>query len=119
MNARITNWQTVDQIVQFNVDGTATLLQPTNPQLVMIPVLTNQAGNSVWPNGSSAPMTVVGFAWFVITSCGDPAHPSYCANSDGKQVNGVFVTLDSTSESGSGGAYDPGNNTAYTVGLTK
>jgi Flp pilus assembly protein TadG len=119
LNQRITDWQTVDQIVQFNADGTATMLEPTSPQLVIIPVLTNPAGSPTWPNGTSAPMTVVGFAWFVITSCGDPSHPSYCANSDGKQVNGVFVTLDSTSETGTPGAYDPGDNTAYTVGLTR
>ena len=119
LNIRITNWQTVNQIVQFNADGTNTLLQPTSPQLVVIPVLTNPSGQSVWPNGTSSPMTVVGFAWFVITSCGDPAHPTYCSNSDGKQVNGVFVNLDSSATMGTPGPYDPSSNTAFTVELTQ
>ena len=119
LNSRITTWQSLDQIVQFNADGTSTLLQPNSPQLVVVPVLTNPSGQSVWPNGSSSPMTVVGFAWFVITSCGDPAHPTYCGNSDGKQVNGVFVNLDSSASMGTAGPYDPSSNTAYTVELTQ
>ena len=119
LNARITAWQTVDQIVQFNGDGTTTLLEPNSPQLVLIPILTNPSGQSQWPSGSSSPMTVVGFAYFVITSCGDPSHPTYCGNSDGKQVNGVFVSLDGTPSAGTGGGYTPGSNTAYMVGLTQ
>jgi Flp pilus assembly protein TadG len=119
LNIRITNWQTLSQIVQFNADGTTTLLQPNSPQLIVIPVLTNPSGQSVWPNGSSSPMTVVGFAWFVITSCGDPANPSYCGNSDGKQVNGVFVNLDTSASMGTPGPYDPTSNTAFTVELTQ
>jgi hypothetical protein len=119
LNIRITTWQTLNQIVQFNADGTTTLLQPNSPQLIVIPVLTNPSGQSVWPNGTSSPMTVVGFAWFVITSCGDPAHPTYCGNSDGKQVNGVFVNLDTSANMGTPGPYDPSSNTAYTVELTK
>ena len=119
LNIRITTWQTLNQIVQFNADGTTTLLQPNSPQLIVIPVLTNPSGQSVWPNGSSSPMTVVGFAWFVITSCGDPANPSYCSNSDGKQVNGTFVNLDTSASMGTPGPYDPTSNTAYTVELTQ
>jgi Flp pilus assembly protein TadG len=119
LNARITTWQTLNQIVKFNADGTTTLLQPNSPQLVVIPVLTNPSGQSVWPNGSSAPMKVVGFAWFVITSCGDPANPSYCGNSDGKQVNGTFVNLDTSASMGTPGPYDPTSNTAFTVELTQ
>jgi hypothetical protein len=115
LNQRITSWESLNQIVQFQADGTATLLDPNSPQLVIIPVLTNQAGQSAWPNGSSAPMTVVGFAWFVITSCGDPAHPTYCANSDGKEVNGVFVNLETAATIGTPGPYNPQSNTAYTV----
>jgi hypothetical protein len=64
-------------------------------------------------------MTVVGFAWFVIPSCGDPAHPTYCGNSDGKQVNGVFVTLETSATIGTPGPYNPQSNTAYTITLTK
>jgi hypothetical protein len=119
LNLRITSWKTLNQIVQFQADGTAKLLDPNSPQLVLIPVLTNQSGQSVWPDGTSAPMTVVGFAWFVITSCGDPAAPTYCGNSDGKEVNGVFVTLETSATVGTPGAYNPQSNTAYTITLTK
>lgn len=119
LNQRITSWETLNQIVQFQADGTAKLLEPNSPQLVLIPVLTNQSGQSAWPNGTSAPMTVVGFAWFVITSCGNPAAPSYCANNDGKEVNGVFVTLETSATVGTPGGYDPQSNTAYTITLTQ
>jgi len=119
LNQRITSWEPLSRIVQIAGDGTATVLDPQSPQLVIVPVLTNAAGQSQWPNGSSSPMTVVGFAWFVITSCGDPSHPTYCANPDGKQVNGVFVTLDSSATMGTPGPYDPTSNTAYTIELTK
>jgi hypothetical protein len=119
LNLRITSWKTLNQIVQFQADGTAKLLDPNSPQLVLIPVLTNQSGQRVWPDGTSAPMTVVGFAWFVITSCGDPAAPTYCGNSDGKEVNGVFVTLETSATVGTPGAYNPQSNTAYTITLTK
>jgi Flp pilus assembly protein TadG len=119
LNQRITSWQSLDQIVQFQDDGTARLLVQNSPQLVVVPVLTNPSGQSQWPDGTSSPMTVVGFAWFVITSCGDPSHPTYCANNDGKQVNGVFVTLDSSATMGTPGPYDPDSNTAYTIELTR
>jgi Flp pilus assembly protein TadG len=119
LNARITTWQTVNQIVQFNADGTTTLLEPDSPQLVLIPILTNPSGQAQWPSGASSPMTVVGFAYFVITSCGNPLNPTYCGNSDGKQVNGVFVSLDGTASTGTGGAYKPNAGTAYMIGLTQ
>jgi hypothetical protein len=119
LNQRITTWKPADQIVQVNTDGTATVLDPSSPQLVLIPVLTNPSGQPQWPNGTSSPMTVVGFAWFVITSCGDPNHPTYCQNDDGKQVNGEFVTLDSSQTIGTPGPYTPGSNTAYTIELTQ
>lgn len=118
LNTRITNWQTADQIVDFTTTP-ATVKDSNSPQLVLIPVLTNPSGQSVWPNGTSSPMTVVGFAYFVITSCGDPDHPSYCKNNDGKQINGVFVALDSADSTGTSGTYDPNNNTAYTTALTQ
>ena len=44
LNQRITSWETLNQIVQFQADGTAKLLDPNSPQLVLIPVLTNQSG---------------------------------------------------------------------------
>lgn len=119
VNVRIPTWESLDQIVQFQNDGTAVLLDPNSPQLVIIPVLTNQNGQSQWPDGTSAPHDGVGFAWFVITSCGDPAHPTFCQTNDGKEVNGVFVNLGSSQSIGTPGPYDPQSNTAYTVVLTQ
>jgi Flp pilus assembly protein TadG len=119
LNQRITTWQPLSKIVSFNADGTANLLEPSSPQLVLIPILTNPDGTNTWPSGTSSPMTVVGFAYFVITSCGNPASPSYCNSSDGKEVNGVFVTLEGDQTVGTGGSYTPGSNTAYTAALTQ
>ena len=118
LNSRITTWQTADQIVDFSTTP-ATLKEPDSPQLVLIPVLTNTNGQPTWPSGSSTPMKVTGFAWFIITSCGDPTHPSYCQNNDGKQINGVFVSLDLSPTVGTSGQWDPNNSTATTVALTQ
>ena len=52
LNQRITSWESLNQIVQFQPDGTAKLLDSSSPQLVIIPVLTNQSGQSAWPNGT-------------------------------------------------------------------
>jgi len=120
ITARITNWQTLDQIVRFNSDGTTTLIDSTSPQLVLVPVLTNPDGSGGWPNGTSSPMTVVGFAWFVITGCGPNDLPATCSNaSGGKQVDGTFVSLDSSPTVGTGGKWVPSSNTAYMAALTK
>ncbi len=82
-----------------------------------MPVVVNQNGSSTWPNGTSTPMTVVGFAWFVITSCGT-SPVSYCAASDGSQVNGTFVGLDTTNSTGTTGAWTGSAADAYAVALT-
>jgi hypothetical protein len=84
---------------------------------VLIPVVTNMQGGTTWPNGAKQ-LKVIGFAWFVIESCGDPAHPTYCASNDGKQVNGRFVNIQDTDPSNDLGAYDPDSNTDYQVELT-
>jgi hypothetical protein len=84
---------------------------------VLIPVVTDMSGGTTWPNGS-AQVKVVGFAWFVIESCGDPAHPSYCQNNDGKEVNGRFVNLQDTDPNNGDGAFDPNNGSDYQVELT-
>jgi hypothetical protein len=56
---------------------------------------------------------VVGFAWFIIT----PA-PGYTNN--GKTVTGVFVGLQDTASTGDiTGAYNPSENTDYTITLTQ
>ena len=117
LNTRITSWKPFNQVVQLIGNNTYTILEPSSKQLVLIPVVTNMQGGTIWPNGASQ-VKVVGFAWFVIESCGDPAHPSYCANNDGKEVNGRFVNIQDTDPSNDLGAYDPNQNTDYQVELT-
>jgi len=99
-------------ILKQQPDGTYVLTTYNHPNVIVIPVVDQV-------NNGSKPYTVVGFAWFIITNCGDPANPSQCSNSDGKQVNGVFVNLDSSASMGTPGRYDPTSNTAYTVELTQ
>ena len=117
LNTRISTWKTFNQIVQLVGNNTYTILDNTSKQLVLIPVVTDMSGGTTWPNGS-AQVKVVGFAWFVIESCGDPAHPSYCQNNDGKEVNGRFVNLQDTDPNNGDGAFDPNNGTDYQVELT-
>jgi len=121
LNTRITTWEQFSDIVTV-VPGsptpTYTLKDPDSPQLVLIPVVTNLSGGTTWPNGSSAQIKVVGFAWFVIESCGPVATPSYCKNSDGGEVNGRFVNIQDTDPFNGLGGYNPGSNTDYQVELT-
>ena len=64
------------QIVQFHGRRHAEAARPRQPATRPHPRSSRQPeAQSAWPNGAAAPMTVVGFAWFVITSCGDPATP--------------------------------------------
>jgi Flp pilus assembly protein TadG len=117
LNTRITAWKTFNQIVQLVGNNTYTILDSTSKQLVLIPVVTNMAGGTTWPNGS-AQVKVVGFAWFVIESCGTVTSPSYCANNDGKEVNGRFVNIQDTDPNNGLGGYNPGSNTDYQIELT-
>ena len=118
LNSRITTWKTFNQIVQANSNGQYTILDPSSPQLVLIPVVLNTNGGTTWPNGSSQ-VQVVGFAWFVITGCGNPSIQGNCKNSDGKYVNGTFVGLTDSGSTGTAGAWAPTSGTATTVQLTK
>jgi Flp pilus assembly protein TadG len=118
LNSRITTWKSFDQIVQVNANGQYTLLDPSSPQLVLIPVVLDLSGGTTWPNGSSR-VQVVGFAWFVITGCGDPSIQGSCTNSDGKEVNGTFVGLSDTGTSGTTGAWTPQSGSATAVQLTQ
>jgi Flp pilus assembly protein TadG len=118
LNSRITTWKTFNQIVQVNANGQYTLLDPSSPQLVLIPVVLNTNGGTSWPNGSSQ-VQIVGFAWFVITGCGNPSIQGNCKNSDGKYVNGTFVGLTDSGSSGSTGAWNPQAGSASTVRLTQ
>lgn len=118
LNTRITTWKPFNQIVQLISLNTYTVKDATSKQLVLVPVVTNLQGGTTWPNGSSAQIKVVGFAWFVIESCGPVASPSYCANNDGGQVNGRFVNLQDTDPANGLGGYTPGSNTDYQIELT-
>ncbi len=118
LNSRITTWKPFDQTVQVTANGQYTLLDPSSPQLVLIPVVLNTSGGTSWPNGSSQ-VQIVGFAWFVITGCGDPSIQGNCKNSDGKYVNGTFVGLSDSGTSGSTGAWSPQTGSASAVRLTQ
>lgn len=118
LNTRITTWEPFNKIVQAGMNGQYTLLDATSPQLVLIPVVLNTNGTTTWPNGSGQ-VQVVGFAWFVITGCGNPSIQGNCANSDGKYVNGTFVGLMDSGTSGTTGAFNPTAGSASTVLLTK
>jgi len=110
-------WKTFNQIVQPDGNGHYTLLDPTSPQLVVIPVVLDTNGGTTWPSGHSS-VRIVGFAWFVITGCGNPTKPGPCSNSDGKWVNGTFVDLINANTSGTTGAWNPSTNSASTIELT-
>src|SRR5207249_5822124 len=108
IDTRITTWKSLNQIVQIDVNGHATVIDGTSPQLVLIPVVEDPNGATNWLNGSGW-VRVVGFAWFVITG-----PPGYTNN--GKTVTGVFVGLDDATTTGdSTGACDPSHNTDYTA----
>jgi Flp pilus assembly protein TadG len=118
LNDRMSStWKSFDQIVQPDGNGHYTLLDPSSPQLVVIPVVVNMSGGTTWPTGHSS-VRVVGFAWFVITGCGNPTKPGPCSNSDGKWVNGTFVSLIDTNTEGTTGAWNPSTTSTTTVELT-
>jgi Flp pilus assembly protein TadG len=118
LNSRMSGgWKSFNQIVQVDGNGQYTLLDANSPQLVLIPIVLNTSGGTTWPNGSGQ-VRVVGFAWFVITGCGNPSKPGPCVNSDGKWVNGTFVGLMNANASGTSGAWNPASNSAGTDELT-
>ena len=87
-------------------------------QLVLVPVVLNLNGDPTWPHNAPYQIRVVGFAWFVIESCGDLAHPTYCGNSDGYQVNGKFVKLEDADPGNQLGGYDPNAGSVFQIELT-
>jgi Flp pilus assembly protein TadG len=117
LNTRISTWKPFNQIVQLVGNNTYTILDASTKQLVLIPIVVNMQGGTTWPNGSGQ-IKVVGFAWFVIESCGDLAHPTYCQNSDGKQVNGRFVNVQDTDPLTDLGSFDPNSGTNFQIELT-
>jgi len=118
LNTRITTWKPFNQIVQAGANGQYTVLDPTSPQLVLVPIVLNTDGGTTWPNGSGQ-VQIVGFAWFVITGCGNPSIQGSCSNSDGKYVNGTFVGLMNTNTAGTNGAWNPNSGSATTTQLTQ
>jgi Flp pilus assembly protein TadG len=117
LNTRISTWKTFNQIVSLVGNNTYTILDNTSKQLVLIPVVTDMAGGTTWPNGS-AQVKVIGFAWFVIESCGPTSSPSYCSTNDGREVNGRFVNIQDTDPMNNLGGYDPNTGSDYQVELT-
>jgi len=110
IDARVTSWKTLDQIVTLTSGGQATILLPNSPQLLLLPVVENATnGSSVWPSGSGQ-VRVVGFAWFVLTQ------PGY--TNGGKTVLGTFIGLSGPQNGWSSGAYSSTSSTATTVLLT-
>jgi hypothetical protein len=118
LNTRITTWKTFDQIVSPTGNDTYTVTDASTRQLVLIPVVTNLSGGSTWPHNAPYQVKVVGFAWFVIESCGPVANPSYCQNNDGDQVNGRFVKLEDTDPNNALGGYDPNAGSNFQIELT-
>ena len=72
----------VSQIVTFNAAGTPTILDPTSCQLVLLPIVVNDAdGSSVWPHTGSGQVRIVGFSWWVIGA----------VTQSGKRVQATYV----------------------------
>ena len=46
-------WKTFNQVIQLNANGQYTVLDADSPQLVVVPIVTNLAGGTTWPNGRS------------------------------------------------------------------
>jgi Flp pilus assembly protein TadG len=86
----------------------ATIVETQSPQLVVLPVVTDTAGQPVWHNGAAQQMVVVGFAWFVITGY----------SNGGKTVNGVFLAAGSSLQGGITGQWNPKTTTISAAALT-
>jgi Flp pilus assembly protein TadG len=117
LTTRISTWKPFNQIVQLIGNNTYIILDNSTRQLVLIPIVTDMSGGTTWPTGS-AQVKVIGFAWFVIESCGDPANPSYCQSNDGREVNGRFVNLQDSDPLNESGSFDPNSGSDYQVELT-
>jgi Flp pilus assembly protein TadG len=109
LSSRVSVWLPVSSIVTIDSQGNATVINSLSPQLVVVPLVTDLSGGTTWPNGQSAQVKVVGFAWFVLTP----------PTNGGKTVNGVFVTASTSGDSGTTGAWTPGTNHISAVALTQ
>ena len=107
---RIGSFQPANQIVSVGPNGTATILQPNSPQLVLIPIIENQDGTTNWTGGSMN-VRVVGFAWFVITNV--------TGNGQKVTVTGEFVSIETADPNATLGGYTGLPGGATSVELTK
>jgi Flp pilus assembly protein TadG len=107
---RIGSFKPADQIVTVGPNGTATVIDPNSPQLVLIPIIENQDGSTNWTGGSMK-VRIVGFAWFVITSV--------TGNGQRVTVTGEFVGLETADPNATLGAYTGLPGGATSVELTK
>jgi hypothetical protein len=105
LDIRVTTWLPVSSIVSVGVNGLATLILPSSPQVVLIPVVENMSGGTTWPSGSGT-VRIVGFAVFVMTG--------YTAG--GKQITGEYVDSQLVNTDWTTGAWTgTANGTSYTV----
>jgi hypothetical protein len=110
IDSRMTSWDPVTAIVRFTANGQADILKPDSPQLVLLPVVLNENGSTVWPQGGGN-VKVVGFAYFVL------AEPGYTNN--GKTVTGTFVGLQGPpNTSWTTGGWNPQSSSASSIELT-
>ena len=107
---RIGTFQPASQIITVGANGTATILQPNSPQLVLIPIIENQDGTTNWTGGSMN-VRIVGFAWFVITGVS--------GNGQKVTVTGEFVGIESADPNATLGGYTGLPGGATSVELTK
>jgi Flp pilus assembly protein TadG len=107
---RIPNFQSANQVVTVGANGTATIVNSTSKQLVLIPIIENTDGTTNWTGGSMH-VRITGFAWFVITSV--------TGNGQKVTVTGEFVSIASSDGNATLGAYTGLPGGATSVELTK
>jgi hypothetical protein len=107
---RIPNFQSADQVVTVGANGTATIVNSTSKQLVLIPIIENTDGTTNWTGGSMH-VRITGFAWFVLTSV--------TGNGQKVTVTGEFVSIASSDGNATLGAYTGLPGGATSVELTK
>jgi Flp pilus assembly protein TadG len=107
---RIGVFKPADQIVTVGPNGTATVIDSTSPQLVLIPIIENVDGSTNWTGGSMN-VRIVGFAWFVITGV--------TGNGQKVTVTGEFVGLETSDPNATLGGWNHLPGGATSVELTK
>jgi Flp pilus assembly protein TadG len=105
---RIPSFEPWTNIATIGAGNQATIIKPQSPQLVVLPELTDMAGQPLWHNGAGQDMVVVGFAWFVVTGY----------TNGGKTVTGVFLASGSSLQGGITGQWTPQSSTISAAALT-